>query len=68
MWNNKPPKIKNSTLIADIKHGGLKMPHFETMITSKKILWIKRLLNDRETNWKTVAFKQIGLSADVILS
>jgi hypothetical protein len=68
MWNNKPPKIKNSTLIADIKHGGLKMPHFETMIKSQKIMWIKRLLNDRETNWKTVAFKQIGLSADVILS
>ena len=38
------------------------MPHVETIVKSKKIMWIKRLLDDRETNWKTVAFKQIGLS------
>ena len=35
VWNNKPPKIKYNTIIADINNGGLKMPHFETMIKSQ---------------------------------
>ena len=34
VWNNKIPKIKTTTLIADVARGGLKMPHFESSLKS----------------------------------
>ena len=37
VWSYKPPKIKESTLIADVHQGGLKMPHFGTMINMESI-------------------------------
>ena len=43
VWNDKPhepPKIKTSTMIADISRGGIKMSHFETQIQSQQIMWI----------------------------
>ena len=35
IWNNKPEKIERKTIIADKRHGGLKMADFEMMEGSR---------------------------------
>jgi hypothetical protein len=53
IWDNKPPKIKYTTLIAPIAQGGLNLQDLETKIKANKITWIKHLL-DKNINkpWK----------------
>jgi len=43
LWSYKKAKVKKTTVIASIENGGLKMPHFQTTVTSLKLSWIKRL-------------------------
>ena len=45
IWNDKPPKIKRSTMIGRIKDGGLSMPDFDIIDKSLKAGWVKRLLD-----------------------
>ena len=68
LWSGKPSKIKQDTIIADIRSGGLKMPHFHTMIKSQKIMWIKRLLDDKMNKWKILAWNLLGISKTELLS
>ena len=44
LWDNKPDKIKRSTLIKDYNQGGLRMIDTEKFIWSLKASWIKRFL------------------------
>ena len=47
IWNNKPAKIKKkSTLIADKRHGGLKMIDFTQFSKAVKAMWTKRLSSE----------------------
>ena len=55
-------------MISDTKEGGLKMPHFESIVQSQKLIWIKRLLKDTLTNWQILAWKQISITRDVLFS
>ena len=57
VWNHKPAKIKQTTMIADIKNGGMKMPHFKSMVKSHKIMWVKRILSQKSSRWKALAAK-----------
>ena len=41
IWDNKKPKIKHSTLIADYSEGGYKDVDIETKISALKITWVK---------------------------
>jgi hypothetical protein len=70
VWNNKPPKVKTSTMIADIEDGGLKMPRFSVMVQSQKILWIKRwLLQDEKTSsWTTLAKSLTHITTNLVKS
>jgi hypothetical protein len=54
LWNNSTSKISQNTLIQEIKHGGLKLCHFNTKIESLKLSWIKRLTNSCNHNWKII--------------
>ena len=51
LWNG-PDKIKRNTMIAEYHQGGLKMPHFESIITTQKIMWAKRYLSFNFHPWK----------------
>jgi hypothetical protein len=54
IWDNKPPKIKYTTLIATIESGGLKLQDLQTKIEANKVMWIKNLLNIAvEQPWKS---------------
>lgn len=68
LWNGKPPKIKQTTVIADIKNGGLKLPHFRSMFKSQKITWIKRLVDQKNSNWKILAWNLLGLTKNELFS
>ena len=45
IWNNKRPKIKHSTLIADYCEGGYKDVDIENKIAALKIKWVTKLLD-----------------------
>ena len=54
MWSKKRPKIKHSTLIAHYKDGGYKDIDIETKISSLKVKWVARLLDDNFHPWKVI--------------
>ena len=54
IWSKKRPKIKHSTLIADYKYGGYKDIDIETKISSLKVKWVSRLLDDNFHPWKII--------------
>ena len=62
IWNNKPPKIKKSTMISDISQGGLKMPLFSEIVKAHKVMWIKRLFEEKQCKWRVLAHTLMGLS------
>ena len=64
LWNG-PNKIKQNTMIADYHQGGLKMPHFESIIKTQKIIWAKRYISCNFHPWKeflNVALAKIGIN------
>ena len=63
IWDNKPAKLKRNTIIADKRHGGLKMVDFEMMEQSLQIAWVKKTTENCDASWKIVpenALKQNG--------
>ena len=46
IWKGKPAKIKKKTIIAERKHGGLKMMDFEIMEKALKIAWVNRIKDE----------------------
>lgn len=55
LWDNKPAKVKRSTIIRQISKGGLKMPEFSTKVKSWKCLWVKRAdLSLNNSVWMTI--------------
>ena len=54
IWNGRRPKIKHSTLIADYAEGGYKEIDIETKMSSLKVIWIKKLIDDNFHAWKAI--------------
>ena len=54
IWNNKQPKIKHSTLIADYCEGGYKDVDIENKIAASKIKWVTKLLDSNFHPWKII--------------
>jgi exonuclease III len=53
IWDDKPPKIKYTTLIAPIEKGGLKLQDLESKIKANKLTWIKRIAETKiKKPWK----------------
>ena len=53
IWKGKD-KVKRLTLINDIKDGGLKAPHLESMIKSQRIMCSKKFASSELSSWKTL--------------
>ena len=69
LWDSKPSKIKKSTIIGDLREGGLKMPHIESIIQSLKLSWVKRLLvNEQNLKWKNLCCETMGLTLEELRS
>ena len=54
IWNNKKPKIKHSTLVADYSEGGYKDTDIKTKLSALKVAWVTRLLDDNFRPWKII--------------
>ena len=54
LWSKKPAKVKKETIIANYKHGGLKMIDITSFIKAQKVTWVKRLLSSDDASWKAL--------------
>jgi hypothetical protein len=60
IWDNKPSKIKYTTLIAPIESGGLKLQDLQTKIEANKVTWVKNILNTTvQSPWKAYLQQQV---------
>ena len=59
IWDGKPEKIKQNTLIADFEDGGLKMIHLQQFNAYLKISWIKRFFSSLKGGWQKIMAKNI---------
>ena len=57
VWNNKRPKIKHSTLIASYSEGGYNDIDINTKLSSIKVFWVTRLMDDNFHPWKIIPSK-----------
>ena len=60
IWSNKPEKIKRKVLTSDIPNGGLKMLDLQSMVKAQKVMWIKRLMTEKNESWKTYPLWCLG--------
>ncbi|RUA06506.1 MAG: hypothetical protein DSY43_01870 [Gammaproteobacteria bacterium] len=65
LWNEKKPKVKYKTLIADYNEGGIRLPDFESIIQANRAGWALKLTMDSKERsyWKYFAqilFKSFG--------
>ena len=51
LWNEKPPRIKFKNAISKPECGGLKLTHMDTFIKAQKVVWVKRLLDDKSPSF-----------------
>ena len=54
IWDDKTPKVKQTAMIAEYEHGGLKYPHIQAIIDTQKIMWIKRYFCSPFHPWKLI--------------
>ena len=52
IWNGKD-KVKRCALISDIDQGGLKMLDIESMINARRVICLKKFLEDYPSTWKS---------------
>ena len=61
LWDNKPPKIKRSTIISPIVKGGLGMIDVYAVHDAAKCSWVRRLFDGQENKWKLLFEEMIEL-------
>ena len=62
IWKGKY-KVKRSTLISDVEHGGVIAPHLESIILTANYHCCKRFANSQQSSWKIIILhylRQIG--------
>jgi hypothetical protein len=60
IWNNKTPKVKYSTMIADISEGGLKLQDISTKIESLSLGWVKSMITEKNVPWQAYLAKHFA--------
>ena len=53
IWKGKD-KVKRVSLVGDIKDGGPKAPHLESIIKTHRIMLCQRLADEEPCNWKNI--------------
>ena len=52
LWDNKRAKVAKDVIIKSIEDGGLKLVDFEQKIKALQLIWVKRMVNNSNGNWK----------------
>jgi len=58
-WNGKD-KVERHALISDTEMSGLKMLDFDSMISAKRIICLKKFLEDYQRTWKSILDKLLS--------
>jgi hypothetical protein len=68
IWNNKPAKVKYSTMIAKIEDGGLYVQDLETKVEAMKLNWVKKLYDtNHQAPWKTYIAQFFNMDMSTIV-
>ena len=54
LWNNKPDKIKRTTICQDFSNGGLAMVNIYHFEKALKTNWVKRIFIQMESQWRSL--------------
>ena len=54
IWDNKPDKVKRSTMYNTFSGGGLNMMDMDSFVKSLKTKWVKLYLDDNFRPWKSI--------------
>lgn len=54
IWNNKPDKVKRTTMIASYEKGGLNMIDINSYFKMLKIKWVLKLVQSTDENWSII--------------
>ena len=60
LWEDKPAKVKRTTIISKVEQGGLGMIDVYEVHNAAKTGWIKRLLNESNSKLESVNVETIG--------
>ena len=66
LWDNKPAKIKRSTIIAPIELGGLAMIDVYAIHSVSKCSWIRRLFDKTDSKWKNTFLYLLNIDKDML--
>ena len=64
LWNNKPAKVKKSTIIAPVEKGGLNMVDTFSVHTTAKCRWICKLFDGTDKKWKDSFLCMLNIPID----
>ena len=67
IWDNKPDKIKRSTLKKNYLNGGLNMIDLNNFIAGLKCTWIRRMYVNHDANWVYSAKPYIQSPTNLIM-
>ena len=67
IWDNKPDKIKRSTLKKNYLNGGLNMIDLNNFIAALKCTWIRRMYVNHDANWVYSAKPYIQSPTNLIM-
>ncbi len=59
LWSKKPDKVKRNVLFGNRNDGGINMPNLTVQNKSLKAAWVHRIIQNSESSWATLAFKQL---------
>ena len=54
IWNNKPDKVKRTSVVGKLGNGGLKIIDIQNYFMSLKASWVSRLVSNELVNWKVI--------------
>jgi hypothetical protein len=62
IWQNKPAKVKYTTMIDTLENGGLRLQDLKTKIKSLKVKWIKNIMDENyKAPWKSYIGSKINM-------
>ena len=67
LWDNKPSKIKKTTLIAPIKECWFNMVDVFAVHTAAKCCWLKRILaGNKEMTWTNIMLSRLNITIEML--
>ena len=60
LWRGRPPKVAQSVICQDVKHGGLNAVNVAQFYTALRLAWISRMLTNANSTWRVLLQSRLG--------